>query len=590
MSEGTQRRLAAIVSADVVGYSRLMGVDETGTLAAMRAHRSELWNPVIEQYGGRVVGTAGDSLLIEYASAVAAVESSVAVQRGMIDRNADLPEERRMLLRIGVNIGEVVIEGDDIFGDGVNVAARLQAIADTGGIVISGNIHEQVNGKLDVTFSDDGEREFKNIDRPVHVWRWLPDAKAKSDDAATSDQPLALPDKPSIAVLPFDNMSGDPEQEYFADGITEDVITALSKFHSFLVIARNSTFTYKGNAVDVSEIGKELGVRYVVEGSVRKAGNRVRITSQLIEAASGNHVWAERYDRNLEDIFDLQDEITETIVGAVEQEIGSVERTRAVQKHPDSLEAWELLQRGLHHLWQMNADGLRTSAVFFRQSIAKDPSFAQAHSYLAFSLMHQVILGFTDDVDQFWSSAETHATEALKFDDRDSLAHEMQARILSFQHNHDEAVTEARRAVQFNPNSSSANFTLGIMCYWANRCAEGLEPVDRAIRLSPKDPRYFHHSLLKGAILCEIGRAEEGLILLRRSASLPHGDYRPAMYLACHAAEAGLIDEAQKAAAKLLELKPDFTLGLFETKLSAHMHRDLVKRNLKSLSRLDLPK
>lgn len=400
----------------------------------------------------------------------------------------------------------------------------------------------------------------------------------------------ALPDKPSIAVLPFDNMSGDPEQEYFTDGVTEDIITALSKFHSFLVIARNSTFTYKGQAVNVGDVGRELGVRYVVEGSIRKAGNRVRVTAQLIEAASGNHVWAERYDRDLDDIFALQDEITETIVSAIEQEIGSVERTRATQKRPDSLEAWELLQRGLHHVWQMNREGLQAGADLLRQAIAKDPGFAQAHSQLAFTLMHQVFLGTTDDIEQALSDAETHTTEALKYDDRDSLAHEMQARILLIQQSFDEAVAEARRAVQFNPNSASANFALATVYHFADRHAEAVEWIDRASRLSPKDPRHYVHLLGKGSILCELGRPEEGIELLRRAVSMPHGDPRTALFLARYLAEAGLIEEAQKAAARMLELNPDFTLGLFESKLSSHMHPDLKQRALYYLGQLDIPK
>ncbi len=289
MSVGTQRRLAAIVSTDVVGYSRLMGADEAGTLAAMRSHRAELWNPTIERFGGRVVGTAGDSLLVEFASAVAAVECAIAVQRGMVERNGDQPEEQRMQLRIGVNLGEVVVDGDDIFGDGVNLAARLEALSEPGGIALSGTVHEQVQGKTDVQFTDDGRHEVKNFAKPIQVWRWSPVGPAAGAEA-DSDEPLPLPDKPSIAVLPFENMSGDPEQEYFADGIAEDVITALARFRSLFVIARNSSFTYKGRAVDITQIARELGVRYVVEGSVRKAGNRVRINVQLIDATSGGTI------------------------------------------------------------------------------------------------------------------------------------------------------------------------------------------------------------------------------------------------------------------------------------------------------------
>ena len=297
MSEGTQRKLAAILAADVAGYSRLMEADEAGTVAAMKAHRAELWGPMTERHGGRLVGTAGDSLLVEFQSAVAAVESAIAVQRGMLERNRDLPDDRQMLLRIGINIGEVIIDGDDIHGDGVNVAARLEALCEPSGVAISGYVHEQVQGKTDVQFINDGSHEVKNIAKPVQVWRWSPvGTPTAAAEEVVSHDALPLPDKPSIAVLAFDNMSGDPEQEYFADGIAEDVITALSRIGWFFVIARNSSFAYKGRAVDVKQAARELGVRYVLEGSVRKGGDRLRVTAQFIDATTGNHIWADRFD------------------------------------------------------------------------------------------------------------------------------------------------------------------------------------------------------------------------------------------------------------------------------------------------------
>ena len=585
MTSGTQHRLAAILAADIVGYSRLVAADEAGTLDAMRTLRAELWDPVTEAHGGRLVGTAGDSRLVEFSSTVAAVECAVAIQRAMVDRNADVPEDRRIRLRIGVNLGDVVVDGDDILGDGVNVAARLEAEAAPEGICVSDDVMRQVRGRLDLAFTDGGERELKNIPHPVRVWHWTPETAA----GAATEAPLALPDKPSIAVLPFDNMSGDPEQEYFADGITEDIITALSKFRWLFVIARNSTFTYKGHAVSIADVARELGVRYVVEGSVRKAGARVRVTAQLIEAASGNHVWAERYDRDLTDIFELQDEITETITGAIEQEIGSVERTLAAHKRPENLEAWDLLQRGLHDLWQMDGENLEASVGFLRQSIARDPSFAEAHGHLAFARLHQVFLGFEDDADGAIADAKAHTHEAIKYDDRNSLGHEMLSRILGFEQRYDEAVMAAARAVEINPNSASANFALASICMYTERSAEALEPIDRTIRLSPKDPRRFIHLSAKGVMLGELGRLDEALELLRQATSMPHGDYRSAMYLARYAAEAGLTDEARRAAARVLELRPDFTLQLFETKLHLNFHPDLMRRTLHHLRGLGLP-
>ncbi len=578
------------MSADVVGYSRLMAADEAGTFAQLKAHRRELIEPKTAEHHGRVVKLMGDGTLMEFGSVVDAINFAVEVQQAMVERNDGIPEDRKIRYRVGINLGEIIVDGEDIYGDGVNIAARLEGLAEPGGIFISGKVYEEVRNKLPTAFEDLGEQEVKNIPEPVRVYRWTDAAVDPMPNSAEAEEALALPDKPSIAVLPFDNMSGDAEQEYFVDGITEDIITALSKFHSFLVIARNSTFTYKGQAVNVRTIAEELSVRYVVEGSVRKAGNRVRVTAQLIEAASGNHIWAERYDRDLEDIFDLQDEITQTIVSAIEQEIGSVERIRAVRKRPGSLEAWELLQRGLHHVYQMDRGGLQTGADLLRQCIAKDPSFAQAHSLLAFAIIHQVFLGTIDEFDQALAEATMHTNAAIKYDARDSLAHEMLARILSIQHRYDEAVAEAVRAVQFNPNSVSAHFALATIYYFANRSAEALEPIDSAMRLSPKDPRHFTHLHVKGAILGEVGRLQEGLKLLRQAVSMPHGDYRSALLLARYAAEAGLVEEAKRAAGRVLELKPDFTLNLFEKKLHANFHPDLMRPFLSHLIDVGLPK
>jgi adenylate cyclase len=316
MAGGTQRRLAAIVSADVAGYSRLMGADEDGTLEALKAHRRELVDPKVAEHRGRIVKTTGDGILLEFASVVDAVRCCVEVQHAMAERNAGTPEDRRMLFRVGINLGDIIIDGDDIHGDGVNVAARLEALSEPGSIAISGNVHEQVQGKIDVQFIDDGAHGVKNIAKPVRVWRWSPmQTSTTSAVGVVSDGALPLPDKPSIAVLPFENMSGDAEQEYFADGMTEDIITDLSRFENLFVIARNTSFTYKGKRVDVKDVARELGVRFILEGSVRKAGTRVRITAQLIDGQDGGHLWAERYDGALEDVFDLQEQVTRQVVG-----------------------------------------------------------------------------------------------------------------------------------------------------------------------------------------------------------------------------------------------------------------------------------
>ena len=566
-----ERRLAAIVSTDIVGYSRLMGADEVDTLARMKAHRREHWTPVIEKHGGRVVGTAGDSLLIEYASAVSAVESAIEVQEGMAAREADAPEARKMLLRIGVNIGEVVVDGDDIFGDGVNVAARLQAMASPGGICISGKVHEEVDGKLPASFADAGAYEVKNITRPVHVWRWVAEGQAAVAMSAETDGPLPLLDKPTIAVLPFDNMSGDPDQDYFADGMAEDIITALSKFRSFFVIARNSSFAFKGRVTDVTQVSKELSAKYVVEGSVRKSANRLRITAQLIEAESGKHIWAERYDRSLDDVFDIQDEITERVVGIIAPEISAVERKAAARKHPENLDAWGLLQRGLNFMWRWDRDGFQAAIEMFRRALAGDPSLSQAHSYLAFALIHMRYLGYEADGADSLGEAARRAREALSLDDTDSLAHAILARVLSHELRYDDSIIEAQRAVELNPNHAFAYQSLALMYVWANRIGEGLESVDQAIHLSPNDPFLAHMLATKGLILDETGSLAEAVDVMKAACRLPHQDYRPWLFLAAYAAESGELDLAYDAAARVRELRPGFTAAMFR-QYWPHMH------------------
>ena len=347
--ERVERRLAAILAADVVGYSRLVGIDEEGILAALKALRNSLIDPKITEYRGRIVKNTGDGALVEFASAVDAVRCAVETQREMADRTINIPEDRRIDFRIGINIGDIVIEEGDIFGDGVNIAVRLESIAAPGGVCVSEDVYRQVRGKFDATFEDIGEQKLKNIVQPVRAYRMRIVGTSAGASTGEHSTNLPLPDKPSIAVLAFQNMSGDVEQEYFADGIAEDIITALSKSRWLFVIARNSSFTYKGRSVDVKQIGRELGVRYVLEGSVRKSGNRMRITAQLIEAATGAHVWAERYDRDLADIFAVQDEITGSVVNAIEPAMAQAEQQRVSVKPPDSLDAWEAYHRGLWH-------------------------------------------------------------------------------------------------------------------------------------------------------------------------------------------------------------------------------------------------
>ena len=401
-----ERMLTTIVATDVAGYSRLMHADEEGTLDRLKRARA-ITDPMAREHGGRIVGSWGDGVVAEFPSVVEAVSFALQAQAAMGDFNADTPDEAKLLYRIGVNLGDIIVDGDDIYGDGVNVAARLEALAKPGGICISRSARDQIRDKMDVAFEDLGAVEIKNIVRPVRVFRVsaateviadLEPGKSASPVARpTAATALPLPDKPSIAVLPFDNMSGDTEQDYFSDGITEDIITALSKLHWLFVIARNSTFTYKGSAVDVTRVARELGVRYVLEGSVRKAANRVRITAQLVDGPTGNHVWADRYDRELDDIFTLQDEITESIVGHLDTEIRTSEIERARRKPPANLDAWELYHRGLWCTERVSREDNKKALDFFQMAIKRDPNFALANAGVAYCCYHDVAHGLEPD-------------------------------------------------------------------------------------------------------------------------------------------------------------------------------------------------
>jgi len=381
-----ERRLAAIMAGDIVGYSRLMGIDEEGTLRQLKAHRKELIDPKITEHRGRIVKTTGDGMLVEFVSVVDAVRYAVDVQRGMAERNANVASNRRIEFRIGINVGDIISDENDIYGDGVNVAARLEALAEPGGILVSRNVHDQVCDKLSFGFEDLGEQTVKNITRPIGVHR-VSLAETQTSAAAASKFETAGSNRPSIAVLPFANMSGDQEQEYFADGISEDLITGLSKLRWFFVIARNSSFTYKGAAVDVKRVARELGVRYVLEGSVRKGGNRVRITAQLIDAATNNHIWADRYDGDLTDIFELQDEITKKVVAAIEPKLLEAEGIRSQNRSPEDIGAWDMVMQANSLFWRLTKDEGEAAIAMLRRAVERYPNYAPAHSMLAFMLL-----------------------------------------------------------------------------------------------------------------------------------------------------------------------------------------------------------
>jgi adenylate cyclase len=486
-----ERRLAAVMAADVAGYSRLMGADEEGTLGKLKALRKTLVDPKIVEHRGRVVKTTGDGMLVEFASVVDAARCAVEVQRDMAVQNADVPQDSRIEFRIGVHVGDVIIDDDDIFGDGVNIAARLEGIAEPGCVCISDDAHRQIRGKVDFSYNDMGLQTLKNIVEPMRAWRMRLGGDAfsarPSNSSALPVQALALPDKPSIAVLAFQNMSGDPEQEYFADGISEDIITALSKSRWLFVIARNSSFTYKGHAFDIKQIGRELGVRYVLEGSVRKAGNRVRITGQLIEAATASHLWAERYDRAVEDIFAVQDEITHSIIGAIAPGIVAAEIQRSQGKEAAELGQWERLMRAHWHIRRFTPEDSNEAIRLLDELLRGHPDNALALADLAFSLHFATLFGWTDSSDAAKARMSETARRAVASDEQDAAAHTSLGIHELFLGQHDNAIRRLSRATDLDPNSTFARGYLGTAYAFGGECDPAIQQLQEAMRLSPRD-------------------------------------------------------------------------------------------------------
>ena len=563
MSERTQRRLAAIVSADVVGYSLLVGADETGTLAALRTHRDELIDPMIAEHGGRIVKSMGDGLLLEFASVVDATNCAIAFQRGMTERNQIVEDDRRIVFRIGINLGDIVIDGEDILGDGVNVAARLQEIAKPGGIAVSARVHEDVRDRLDAAFVDDGEHALKNIARPVHVWHWKP-AASTAADAHTADAPLPLPDKPSIAVLAFENMSGDPEQGYFADGIAEDIITALSRIGWFFVIARNSSFAYKGRAVDVKQVARELGVRYVLEGSVRKGGERLRVTAQLVDATTGNHIWADRFDGKIEDIFDLQDRITESVVGAIEPKLRLSEIERARRKRPDNLDAYDYFLRALPHVAAVSRSDYEEARRLLERATEADPGYAPALAFGAWCRAFASFCGWSEDPREDVADGLHLAQAAIRADPDDAMA----LRAAGFatamlMRDYDGGLALIDKSLALDPNSAFGWCVRGWVNAFAVEIGSATKDMERAIRLSPFDSWSFFFSYGMAYVLMAVDRYDEALTWERQVIqTVPDWVAGYRLSAAC-LAYLDRTDEARDAARRIMELDPNFTLSRF---------------------------
>jgi adenylate cyclase len=628
--EGFKRKLTAILSADVVGYSRLMGEDEAATVQTITAYR-ETMTRLIQQYRGRVVDSPGDNLLAEFASMVDATECAVKIQEELTIRNAELPEERRMQFRIGINLGDVIEEGERIYGDGVNIAARIEGLAEGGGICISGSAYEQIENKLALRYEYLGEHAVKNISKPVRVYRVPMESRAAPEVSkqkraglrrwkgsvlalvvvlAVGAGALAVwnPDfreycprwlivmmdrigitpmeKPSIAVLPFDNLSGDPEQEYFSDGITEEVITALSKVPELFVIARHSTFTYKGKPVNVQQVSHELGVRYVLEGSIRKAGDRLRITAQLIDATTGHHLWAERYDRDLKDIFALQDEMTMKIVTALRVKLTEGEQARLYDKSTDNLDSFMKVLEGDPYFFRFNEESNIKARQMFEEALALDPENATACTMLAWTYLMEARNSWSKSPGRSMEQAVELAQKALALKDTLDATHSLLGRIYLDKRQYEKAIAEAERAVALNPNGADAHAHLGVTLDYVGRREEAIALLKKAIRINPIPPNWYLLSL--GQSYSFTGQYEEAIAIYKTVLQRNPDDFSALIGLAAAYSVSGREEKARAAAAEVLSIKPKFSLERFAETIMYKNQAD-TERAIEALRKAGLP-
>jgi adenylate cyclase len=561
--ERLQRRLAAILSADVVGYSRLMGIDEVGTLARLKAMRRDIIDPLVSAHSGRTFKLMGDGALVEFASAVDAVTCAIEVQKQVRERNSSSPEDSRIQFRIGINVGDIIVDGDDIYGDGVNVAARIQALADPGGIYISRGAAEQVRDKVPIKIETRGEQTVKNIARPVEVFCIIGEHRDSIEPAVreseTRVQTPTVADKPTIAVLPFVNMSGEPEQEFFADGITEDILTELSRFRELFVISRNSAFFYKGKPINVQKVAKELGVQFIVEGSVRKAGGRVRITVQLIDAETDRHLWAERYDRELANIFAIQDEVTSSIVSILPGRVAAAAHDRVQRKPPENLAAYECVLAGklLHHR-SARADNEQALRMLER-AIALDPGYAHAHAWKACVLGQSFVYGWCANAEATMRTLIEELTLALSLDENDSDVHRVLAAVnLSIHRDHDKALYHQERALALNPNDDLIVVQQGEALTWIGQAEQGIEWIQKAMRLNPYHPERFWSHLGRAYFVAR--RYGEAVKAFQHISRADHSHW--AFIAACHA-QLGDTPAAKGAAQEVLQREPSFSIERF---------------------------
>ena len=549
--ERMERRLAAILAADIAGYSALMGADEARTVRDLKGHQAVVL-PMVAEFSGRIIDTAGDGILAEFASVVNAVKCALSIQEMMAERNAAVEPARRMQFRVGINIGDVVYDDVRIYGDGINVAARLESIAEPGGICISAKVFEEVNGRIELACEDIGEQQLKNIARPVRAYR------VRVNGSSLSTAP-ALSDKPSIAVLPFQNMSGDAEQEFFADGITEDLITDLSKVSGLFVIARNSSFVYKGRPAKVQEIGRDLGVRFVLEGSVRKAANRVRVTAQLIDGHTGGHLWAERFDRDLTDIFATQDEVVQKIVGALAITLTPGEERRLRGRGTVNVEAYETWLRARELLTQGTREAVAQARALYRRAIELDPGFAMPHAGLALASVTDYVSGWAPDAAQALNDAERWARRALEISDQEPVSHMALAGVLLWRRDYEGALAECRRMIALDPNFAKGYSTAGMVMLYAGQPEKAIEKIGTSMRLDPHYSPMVLHFLAQAYFgLAQYDTAVQHL--LARIARTPGTDSSRMLLASCYG-HLGRVEEARLTWAEMLKVNPEFSLA-----------------------------
>ena len=551
--EPVRRRLAAVL---VAGYSRLFPGDEADALIALTALLTEIIEPLIPKFGGHIVNSTGERVLSEFDSVVEATRCAAALRDAVLERNRKLPNDRRIAVRVGINLGDIIFEAGDIFGDGVNIAARLEALAEPGSIYVSAIVHDQVADKIDFDFEDLGPQNLKNIRRPVRVYRMGAEAKnepadPKDVEAVAAASPVGFDDRRAIAVLPFANFSGDPEQEFFADGITEDIISMLAGWRAFPVIARNSTFTYKGKTVDIKKVGEELGVRYVLEGSVRKSGRRVRVTAQLIRADTGHHIMAERYDRDLTDLFELQDEIVTAIAGAIEPEILKFERERIAEQPQLNEDAYEFYQRGVWHHYRHTKEDNNEAQEYFRHALALDADYPQALAALAVAVLNAGFLGWAESAEANFAAAYELGQRAIRLDPRYPNAHFALGLVCMWTRQIDRGIREFEEAIRLNPSHAAAYVQLGQMYLYAQRPEEAIAQAEKGFRLSPTDPRLFIWLPALAGAHYQLHHYAEAIEAGRRSWSLNHHWPHGLRYVVAGLAQLGRIEEARTALAEL---------------------------------------